>query len=223
MLLEMMHQHTNTKTPTKILTQYQHDVFCQPTTTDLRVNLEIDHHLLTTTDDFETIELSPITPLTTYSNITQTNQNQILSTLHSTKIVANPTNVLTLECAQQLRADTTEVHLATSQRVIRAQPIPKLPNYASHFQIFVLTNNNIKTKNHKFTIATLERHIRTILTTLDHLKTHNHTFGAHHVDLLTIPTRAALADRIATSLDDVTIHHKPLDHAYYSTNLHYIL
>jgi hypothetical protein len=155
--------------------------------------------------------------------VARTSQNRVLSALRSTEIVADPTNVLALECALRLRAGASAVHLATSQRVIRAQPIPKLPGYASHFRIFVLASGGIEARDHAFTVATLERHIRTMLAALDRLEAHGHAFGARRVDVLATPARAALADRIAASLGGIAVHRKPLDHAYYSAGLRYML
>jgi hypothetical protein len=222
-LLEVMHHRATARTPADVLAQYQHDPFCRPAAVDLRTSLDVDRHLLAAASDFEAIELSPVAPLATCSSVAPTTQNRILSALRSTESVADPTNVLALECALRLRASPTPVHLATSQRVIRAQPIPKLPGYASHFRIFVLASGGLETPNHAFTATTVERHIRTMLAALDLLEHDGYAFGARRVDLLATPARAALADRIAASFDTPTIHRKPLEHLYYSGGLRYML
>jgi hypothetical protein len=224
-LLEVMRQRAEARTPAEVLAQYQRDGFCRPAAIDQRVSLEIDRHLLAAADGFEAIELPPVAPLAACSSVARTGQNRVLSALRSTEIVADPTNVLALECAVRLRAGATEVHLATSQRVIRAQPVPKLPGYAPHFRIFVLASGGIEARDHAFTAAALERHIRTMLAALDRLEAHGHSFGARRVDLLAMPARAALADRIAASLDGdgVAVHREPLEHAYYSAGLRYML
>jgi hypothetical protein len=222
-LLEVMRQRAEARTPAEALAQYQRDAFCRPAAIDLRVSLEVDRHLLAAADGFEAIELSPVAPLAACSSVARTSQNRVLSALRSTEIVADPTNVLALECALRLRAGATAVHLATSQRVIRAQPVPKLPGYASHFRIFVLASGGIEAADHAFTAAVLERHVRTMLAALDRLEAHGYAFGARRVDLLATPARAALADRIAGSLGGVAVHRKPLDHPYYSAGLRYML
>jgi hypothetical protein len=222
-LLEVMRQRAEARTPAEVLAQYQRDAFCRPAAIDLRVSLEVDRHLLAAADGFEAIELSPVAPLAACSSVAHTGQNRVLSALRSTEVVADPTNVLALECAVRLRAGSDAVHLATSQRVLRAQPVPKLPGFASHFRIFVLASAGIEVKDHGFTAAALERHIRTMLTALDRLEAHGYAFGARRVDLLATPERAALADRIAGSLDGVAVHRKPLEHRYYSAGLRYLL
>ncbi|MGH9886290.1 MAG: hypothetical protein ACREBE_12220, partial [bacterium] len=160
-------------------------------------------------------------------------QNRVLSALRSTEVVADPTNVLALECAHRLRSapagaspatGPAPVHLTTCQRVIRAQPVPRLPGYTAHFRIFVLASGGIEAVDHAFTAATLAHHIRTMFAALDRLSLHGYSFGERRVDLLATPARAALADRIAATLAPAaTVHRKPLEHPYYSAGLRYML
>jgi hypothetical protein len=222
-LLEVMQRRAAARSPADVVAHYQRDGFCRPAATDQRTSVAIDGHLLAAAAAFEAIELSPVAPLATCSSMGHTTQNRVLSALRSTEIVADPTNVLALECVLRLRAGAAAVDLATSQRVIRAQPVPKLPGYAPHFRIFVLATGGIEARDHAFTAAALERHIRTMLAALDRLEHHGYAFGARRVDLLATPARAALADRLATALGDVTIARKPLEHAYYSGGLRYMI
>ena len=222
-LLEVMQHRANARSPADVLAQYQRDGFCRPAPIDQRVSVAIDGHLLAAAAGFEAIELSPVAPLATCSSVGPTAQHRVLSALRSTEIVADPTNVLALECAVRLRAGAAAVHLATSQRVIRAQPVPKLPGYSSHFRIFVLASGGLEAQDHAFTAATFEHHIRTMLGALARLEAHGYAFGARHVDLLATPARAALADRIAAALGDICVHRKPLEHPYYSGGLRYMV
>jgi hypothetical protein len=226
-LLEVMQHRAAARTPAEVLAQYERDPFCRPAEVDLRTALDVDRHLLAAAADFEAIELPPVAPLATCSSVAPTAQNRVLSALRSTEVVADPTNVLALECAHRLRTAPavalTPVHLATCQRVIRAQPVPKLPGYTSHFRIFVLASGGIEAVDHAFTAATLAHHIRTMLAALDRLEQHGFTFGARHVDLLATPARAALADRIAAGLTPTAVQRKLLEHPYYSAGLRYML
>lgn len=222
-LLEVVGRRAAARSPAEVLAQYERDGFCRPAEVDLRASVAIDGHLLAAADGFEAIELSPVAPLAACSSMALTTQHRVLSALRATELVADPTNVLALACAARLRGGGAPVHLATSHRVVRAQPVPKLPGYAPHFRIFVLASGGIETKDHAFTITALERHIRTMLAALRRLEDHGYAFGARHVDLLATPERAALADRIAVALGDVTVHRKPLEHRYYSGGLRYQL
>src|SRR5262245_24607286 len=238
-----MQRQAAARSPADALAQYERDRFCAPAAVDQRTSVEVDAHLLAAAADFEAIELSPVTPLATCSSVAPTHQNRVLSALRSTEVVADPTNVLALECARRMRTATDPVHLATTQRVIRTQPFPKLPGYAAHFRIFVLASGGIETKDHAFTADTLERHIRTMLAALDRLERHGYSFGARRVDILATPQRAAIADRVASSLaatppgatppgatptgatppGATSIERKLLEHAYYSGGMRYML
>src|SRR5262249_41499613 len=222
-LLEVMQRRAGARTPADVLAQYQRDPFCRPAAADQRTSVALDGHLLAAADGFEAIELSPVAPLAVCSSVAPTAQNRVLSALRSTEIVADPTNVLALECALRLRRVASPVHLATSQRVIRAQPIPKLPGYASHFRIFVLASGGIETKDHAFTAAALERHIRTMLAALDRLEQHGYRFGARHVDILATAERAQLAHPIPSGPHRLPVNRKLLEHAYYSGGLRYMI
>jgi hypothetical protein len=222
-LLDVMQRRAKARAPADVLAQYQRDPFCAPTAVDQRTSVAVDGHLLAAAEGFDAIELSPVAPLGTCSTVALTDQNRVLSALRSTEIVSDPTNVLALESAVRLRADpTTPVHFATSQRVIRAQPVPKLPGYSSHFRIFVLASGGIETKDHAFSVETLTRHVQTMLGSLHVLEQHGFAFGERRVDILATPERARLGDRIAEALGPVASR-KPLDHAYYSGGLRYML
>src|SRR6185436_12731596 len=95
--------------------------------------------LLAAAEAFEAIELSPLAPLGACSVVGPTSQNKIVSALRGTEVLSDPTNVLALECALRLRRNAAEiVRLATCQRCVRAQEVPKKSGYSPHFRIFCL-------------------------------------------------------------------------------------
>jgi len=214
-LLDVMAAHAAARTPADVLAQYRRDLFVTPAATDLRVQLAIDAHMLAAADAFEAIELSPVAPLGACSTVALTAQHRVLSALRSTESVSDPTNVLALECAARLGdRPGTPVHLATCQRVVRAQPVPKLPGYAQHFKMFALASGGIETKDHAFTVDTLALHVRTMLAALDRLERHGYAFGRRRLVVRCTPERAALAERLqrAVALPSTV---EPLEQAYY--------
>jgi hypothetical protein len=222
-LLEVMRRRAKGRPPAEVLAQYRRDGFCRPAPIDQRTSVAIDGHLLAAAEDFEAIELPPVAPLGACSVVALTDQNRVLSALRSTEIVSDPTNVLALECALRLRADPeAQAHFATSQRVIRAQPVPKRPGHAPHFRIFVLASGGSETRDHAFTVETMARHVRTMLRALDRLEQHGYAFGARRVDVLATAERAVLGDRVAEALGAIASR-RPLEHAYYSGGLRYML
>ena len=221
LLLEVMRQRAKQRSPSDVLAQYQRDGFCRPASVDLRTSVEVDAHLLAAASAFEAIELSPVAPLGACSAVALTDQNRVLSALRGTEIMADPTNALALECALRLRAaPRAPVHLTTSQRVIRAQPVPKLPGYAPHFRIFVLASSGPETKDHAFTTDTLLIHVRTLLAALDRLERHGYQFGERRVEVLATAQRQSVGQRIVEKLGKLAAY-KPLEHAYYSGGLRY--
>jgi hypothetical protein len=229
LLLEVMRRRAKARAPSNVLAQYSSDRYCAPSPIDQRVSLEVDRHLLAAAEGFDAIELSPVAPLGACSSFAATDQNRVLSALRATEIVSDPTNVLALECARRMREAALkgpgpeavrELHFATSQRVIRAQPLPNVKGYERHFRIFVLASGGVEEKDHAFTVRTLVRHVRTMLGALDRLESNGYRFGARRVDVLATPAKAALGDRIANDLGAIAAR-KELTHPYYSRGLRY--
>jgi hypothetical protein len=67
-------------------------------------------------------------------------QNRIVSTVRSTEVVSDPTNVLAIEAAVRRRSRIDQVHLASCQRVLRAQRFDDPDAYA-HFLLFALVSS----------------------------------------------------------------------------------
>ena len=221
LLLDQMRKRASARTPHEVLAQYRRDRFVRPAAIDQRIAIELDAHLLAAAASFEALDLSPVTPLGTCSTIAPTDQHRVLSALRATEVVSDPTNVLALECAERLRAaPATAVRLATCQRVVRAQPFPDKPGYAAHFRIFVLASAGREAQAHGFSYAALVEHIATMQRALDRLEQHGYRFGARRVEVLAREDKAALADRVATACGATR---KPLEHAYYSGGVRYML
>jgi hypothetical protein len=219
-LLEVMHARAAARTPAEVLAQYRRDRFVAPAPIDQRESVAIDAHLLAAAQAFHAIELSPVTPLGTSSGFGASDQHRVLSALRTTEVVSDPTNVLALECASRMRSEPGPFHFATSQRVVRAQPVPKLPGYSQHFRLFALASGGIETKDHAFTVDTLVLHIRTLQAALDRLEQHGYAFGKRRVDVLARADRAAIGDRVAAAVGG---ERKLLEHPYYAGGVRYML
>jgi hypothetical protein len=51
--------------------------------------------------------------------------------------------------------DAREIHLATSQRVLRTQPFPRGEGFTQHFRLFALASAGPERQGHGFTVAAL--------------------------------------------------------------------
>lgn len=222
LLLEVLQKRAHRRTPAEVLAQYQRDGFCQPAAAELRVSLALDLCFLEAMPEFQAIELAPVAPLGACSTVALTDQNRVLSALRGCEVVSDPTNLMALECASRLRAQPDQpVHLATSQRVVRAQPHPKLPGFAPHFRLFALASAGRESKEHAFTVQTVALHIRSMSAALQRAAAHGYGFATQRVVLLATPERQALAERVAAYLPGAALSHQPLDHGYYSGGLRY--
>ncbi len=215
-LLEVMRRRAAARSPADGLAQYRRDRFVRPAEIDQRVFVELDGHLLAAAARFDAIELSPVAPLGACSTLAPTDQNRTLGALRATEVVSDPTNVLALECA----ARGGDAHLATCMRVVRAQPVPKLPGYAAHFRIFCLASGGREKGEHAFAVEALVEHVEVMQRALDRLEQHGYAFGARRLEVLARADRSALADRVAARTGATR---GVLDHAYYSGGVRYRL
>jgi hypothetical protein len=109
----------------------------------------IDPHQLADTDlrlwrllppEFVGLALSPVTPLGTCAAVKAVDQNRVLSTVRSSEVVSDPTNVLALEAAVRRRAGADVVHLAACHRVLRNQRFES-SDARAHFEMFALVSS----------------------------------------------------------------------------------
>jgi hypothetical protein len=220
-LLEVLHQRAGSRTPVEVLDQYGRDAFCTPAPVDLRTAHAIDGELLAAAHDFEALDLSPVAPLGTCSTVAPTSQHRVLSALRMTEVVSDPTNVMAMECARRLRANpNVPVHLATSQRVLRAQPFPKGQGFTQHFRMFALSSGGREEQGHAFTVRTVARHVHVMLDAFRRLSALGYAFGEPRVDVLATPEREAVAEQIVHALAPIA-RRGALSHPYYSGGIRF--
>lgn len=222
LLLEVMRRRVKRRSAHEVLEQYLRDPFCAPAPVDVSACLSLDQVLFSAASSFQAVELSPLAPIGSCAVVAPTDQYRVVSALRSSEVVADSTNVLALECAKRLRAPSVEaVHLAASHRVLRAQPVPKLPGYEQHFRLFALASGGRETAEHGFTVAALSRHISAFLAALRRLPALGYQFRLRRVVILTTAMREALGRRVGAQIRAAPVEYAPLDHSYYSGGLRY--
>ena len=222
LLIEVLEARAGARQLPAIAEQWASDRFVQPGVVDQRSTVAVDCHLLAATSAFEAIELSPIAPLGVCSVMGRASQNKVLSALRGTEVVADPTNVMALECARRLKRDpSTVVRLATSHRCVRAQEIPKQSGFTATFRIFCLATAGIERENHGLVVDATAEQIDTMLGALDRLEQHGFAFGDRLVTIFATEQRAAIADRIAGTLTASAVTRAVLEHPYYSYGLRF--
>lgn len=222
-LLHVLRERALGRSPAQLLEQLGRDGFCQRSPVGLREALAIDNELLTAAADFEAIELSPLAPLATTSVFEMSDQNRVVSALRGTEVVSDPTNVLALHSALELRKAPEGVfHYATSHRVVRAQPVAKRPGRTQHFRLFALSSAGVEQREHGFSRSAASKQLRALLDGLSRLEAVGYTFGQRRVELLVTPKHESLASQLREELG-VPTSIGPLEHGYYSGGLRFRL
>ena len=173
MLLEVFQGRVKRRDPRAVFSDYISNSFILPSRCDPVLLLEWDRiafsHL---PDGFRAIELSPVSPIGSVSRIAPISQDWVLTTIRNMEVVADPTNILALECAlrrQELTrsepTNATPVHLACSHRVVRAQRY-RSAGALQHFLLFSLSSAGRNAGNLRFEIYAMTKHIRFYLESL---------------------------------------------------------
>jgi hypothetical protein len=216
LLLEVLEARAAARRPAALLDQWDRDRFVQPAIVDQRSLLEVDRHLFSAASAFQAIELSPVAPLGVCSIMGRSSQNRVLSALRGTELVADPTNVLALECARRIRRDPAAVvRLATSHRCVRAQEVPKVRGFTANFRIFCLVSGGFERQNHGLVVEAVVEHVAVMLDALDRLEQVGFAFPDRRITLLAAPDKAELGDRILAKIGQSSAVRAQLDHPYY--------
>jgi hypothetical protein len=146
LLLEVYRRRAIGVKPSQVLERYERDRFVRPSDLDPRVGTDFDRLVWSLLPDHYTaVELSPVCPLGTNATVAPVDQNKVVTTIRTSEVVADATNVLALECASRrrhlLRGDPQSrerVRLSASHRVVRGQAYQGAPGVHSHFRLLAL-------------------------------------------------------------------------------------
>jgi hypothetical protein len=160
LLLDLARTRAHRTTPASVRRRWQQDRFVQPSPVDPRRLAEVNLHLWRLLPpEFEGLALSPVTPLGTCAAVDATDQNRVLSTVRSSEVVSDQTNVLALEAARQRLVGRAETHLAASHRVLRNQVFSH-PDARPHFELFALVSSAGDTGSARTEADLLVKHLR---------------------------------------------------------------
>ncbi len=165
LLLHVFERQAERRDPAALLAQYERDgtVAAAPS------NDAVDAAALRAAEGFEPVELAPVAPLGLNAVLGRIHQNNVLSTIRNTEVLADPTASLALEAAVRRRRGETSVRLCALGRILRLQPIPDLPGYTPHFRLFALVSAGRAQPSHGFERTALEEHLAVYRRLLDGL------------------------------------------------------
>jgi len=109
---------------------------------------------------FLPITLSPLTILGTCSAMGFVDQNNVMTSLRGTEVVADATNVLALLIADEYKKkkNVSITKYATAHRHVRTQTFSN-PGFTPHFSIFCLATGGVDTGNYSFELTQLVDHV----------------------------------------------------------------
>ncbi|TDC09028.1 hypothetical protein E1267_08530 [Nonomuraea longispora] len=145
LLIEVSRRRAAAVTPARLLKAYEDNRFTRPSPLDAGELARLEAMVLRRLGRhaFTAVQLSPLCPLGTVSSVATADQNKVVTTVRTSEVVADVTNVLALECAVRRRdllgADPRSrrrVRLGAVHRVVRAQAFG--PGMAAHFSLLGL-------------------------------------------------------------------------------------
>jgi hypothetical protein len=169
LLLEVARRRADRLNPSDVFEQYRRDRFVAPAAIDPRRLRTVEDSVIDEAGSlFEFVVASPVAPMGTHSVIAGVSQNNVITTLRSTEVAADPTNALALEAAVRRRLlldddprSSIPVRLAAVQRVVRAQRFDA-PRSFAHFSLFGAVTAGRDVGNHAFEVEAMVEHIRTL-------------------------------------------------------------
>ena len=158
---------------------------------------------------FVPVVLSPVVPFGTHHALGGVDQNNVVTTMRTTEVGADPTTSLALEVAVRRRRllsanprSTELVRLAAIDRVVRAQRFSG-PRSFAHFSLLGLVTAGRDLGNHSFEASALVEHVRT-LADLAHRSGASRVavritdFGGGHGDVIDGALAALAGDRLSS-------------------------
>ena len=107
LLLRVFEHQAARRDPSMLLAQYERD----GTVGAAPANHAVDAAALRAAEGFEPVELAPVAPLGLNAVLGRIHQNNVLSTIRNTEVLADPTASLALEAAVRRRNGETSVRL----------------------------------------------------------------------------------------------------------------
>lgn len=181
LLLEVYKRKTAALDPKDIYQDYLQNRFVHSSSVSPKMFLRFDETAFASLPkEFATLELSPLAPLGMCSVLAPVHQNNVVSTLRHSEVLADATSLLAMECARKRKTLLTgtprskeEIKLAASHRVARAQSFD-FEGYTAHFRIFSLCTAGRGEENSAFEIRNITEHVHFYLGLLRKLFDHNH-------------------------------------------------
>lgn len=147
LLLKLFQMQAAATTPKELLGSHKSSRFTSPSALDPAAYHLLESRLLSLAQEagISGVLLSPAAPAASCSAFGYVAQNNVISALRGTELLPDPTNMLAIIIAEALtgkKIDNREpLHYCTTARVVRAQMLPDIPGFYSHFGIFCIVSS----------------------------------------------------------------------------------
>ena len=171
LLIETFRLRSLNTTPSNVLNEYRDNRFYSPSEFPQAMLNRFDVLAFSMlSGDWQSLDLSPVTPLGSCTSISNLSQNRMLSTIRNSEVVSDSTNTMALkaalmrkECLDGNAKSTQIIKCCSSHRLLRAQDFEE-KKFSAHFRVFALVSAGRDTGNFSFEMVQLEEHIRFYLT-----------------------------------------------------------
>lgn len=166
LLMEIARSRAASVEPSTVIDRHEQDRFARPSPIGLGAIRRVEDVLLSSMPEhFDLITVSPLVPFAAHHALGGVPQNNVVSTIRSTEVAADPTVGLALEAAARRRRvlsvdprSPEQVRLATSQRVTRAQSFDQ-PRSFAHFSLVGLVSAGRDTGSLEFEKQSVSEHV----------------------------------------------------------------
>jgi hypothetical protein len=224
LLLEVFRRRAERISPAAVMRRYRTDRFVAPAQTDAAALRRAEGTMLgALPPGFDVLTLAPVLPLGAHTATGGVDPRNMIATIRSSEVAADPTNGLALEAAARraelLRLDPRSadpVRLAASQRVTRAQLFSGPVSFA-HFQLLGVVTAGRDSGSHEFESRYLAEHVRFAAAGLAALGLGQITVAVTCLDEALLPVLAALAEEFAAvpGIDVAEAPERDSGRAYY--------
>ena len=147
LLMRLFRGQAGATRPSEVLKAFESNRFCVPSEFDPAAYHAMEAEWLTLAKKLriQPVLLSPAAPLGSCSTFGCVDQNNVVSAVRGVEILADPTNMLAIYAAGQLKSkavdNETPLHYCTTARVLRTQVFPAMRGFYAHFGIFCMVSS----------------------------------------------------------------------------------
>lgn len=143
LLLGLFRRQAEGASPPAVLKAFEANRFTRPSGTDPAAYHALESELLALAQGqgIQGVLLSPAAPLASCAAFGCVDQNNVLSSLRGTELLADPTNMLAIIMAQALKGgQPLPMHRCATARVVRGQAFPDAAEFLAHFGLFCIVS-----------------------------------------------------------------------------------